>query len=62
MEKWHLLFTKPRQENLALTNLMNQGEAIFRTYNGEEKAIPLLDFMTKKIDIKFALAHFKKLA
>ena len=163
MEKWHLLFTKPQQEKLALTNLMNQGyeaylpkiskekishgkkvainepmfprylfvrlndnglqnwspirstkgvsylvnfrsyfatlddeiinhlkqnitkkltvnafsegdkveimdgpfkglEAIFRTYNGEERAIILLDFMTKKIDIKFNLGQFKKLA
>ena len=37
-------------------------EAIFRTYNGEERAIILLDFMTKKIDIKFNLGQFKKLA
>jgi transcriptional antiterminator RfaH len=34
MEKWYLLYTKPRQEKIALTNLENQG---FSAY------LPLID-------------------
>jgi transcriptional antiterminator RfaH len=37
-------------------------EAVFRTFNGEGRATLLLEFMAKKIDAKFGLSQFKKVA
>ncbi len=37
-------------------------EAIFRSYSGEERAVLLLDFMSKHISVKVDLGHFKKSA
>lgn len=37
MEKWHFLFTKPRQEKLGLTNLMNQGYEAYLPIVSKEK-------------------------
>ena len=37
-------------------------EAVFRTFNGEGRATLLLEFMAKKIDAKFKLGQFKKVA
>ena len=37
-------------------------EAVFRTFSGEGRATLLLEFMAKKIDAKFELGQFKKVA
>ena len=37
-------------------------EAIFNTYKGEERAMLLLNFMTKNLTAKFDLRDFKKVA
>lgn len=37
-------------------------EAVFGTFSGEGRATLLLEFMTKKIDAKFGLSQFKKVA
>ena len=37
-------------------------EAVFRTYSGEGRATLLLEFMAKKIDAKFELGQFNKVA
>jgi small subunit ribosomal protein S17 len=57
------------------TNAVNEGdtveivdgpfgglEAVFRTYSGEGRATLLLEFMAKKIDAKFELGQFNKVA
>ena len=37
-------------------------EAVFRTFSGEGRATLILEFMAKKIDAKFGLSQFKKVA
>ncbi len=37
-------------------------EAVFRTFSGDGRATLLLEFMAKKIDAKFGLSQFKKVA
>lgn len=37
-------------------------EAVFKTFSGEGRATLLIEFMAKKIDAKFELGQFKKVA
>jgi hypothetical protein len=37
-------------------------EAIFSTFNGEERATLLLSFMAKQVDARFDLGQFKRVA
>jgi transcriptional antiterminator RfaH len=39
MEKWYLLYTKPRQEKIALTNLENQGYSAYLPLIDVEKIV-----------------------